>query len=67
MPVSQEAAQAKCLGRCAFDAATRVRLIDWTDKITDFAATAALIDNFGQVISVDYFTPHLAAAMSNRA
>jgi len=66
MPVSQEAAQAKCLGRGASDAATRARLIVWTDEITAFADIAALIDNPGLVISVATLTPHLAAAMRNR-
>jgi tetratricopeptide (TPR) repeat protein len=45
------------------DPATRARLIDWTDEITDFADTAALIDNIDLVISVDTSVAHLAAAM----
>jgi hypothetical protein len=45
------------------DPATRARLIDWTDEITDFADTAALIENLDLVISVDTSVAHLAAAM----
>jgi Flp pilus assembly protein TadD len=45
------------------DAATRARLIDWTDEITDFADTAALIDNLDLVITVDTSVAHLAAAL----
>lgn len=45
------------------DAATRARLVDWTDEITDFADTAALIDNLDLVITVDTSVAHLAAAL----
>ncbi|MGF6573252.1 tetratricopeptide (TPR) repeat protein [Paraburkholderia sp. GAS333] len=39
------------------------RLIDWMDEVTDFADTAALIDNLDLVIAVDTSVAHLAAAM----
>jgi hypothetical protein len=38
-------------------------LIDWTDELTDFADTAALIDNLDLIITVDTAVAHLAAAM----
>ena len=38
-------------------------MVDHTDLLTDFAETAALIDNLDLVISVDTSTAHLAAAM----
>ncbi len=40
------------------------RVIDWTDQLTDFADTAALVDNLDLVISVDTSTAHLAGAMN---
>jgi tetratricopeptide (TPR) repeat protein len=45
------------------DTASKARLTDWTDELTDFADTAALIENLDLVISVDTSTAHLAAAM----
>jgi len=45
------------------DPASKARLTDWTDEITDFADTAALIENLDLVISVDTSVAHLAAAM----
>lgn len=39
------------------------RLIEVTDELTDFAQTAALIENLDLVISVDTATAHLAAAL----
>jgi tetratricopeptide (TPR) repeat protein len=44
-------------------ARTGGRLIDWMDEVTDFADTAALIDNLDLVIAVDTSVAHLAAAM----
>ncbi|MGN6651653.1 tetratricopeptide repeat protein [Trinickia sp.] len=40
------------------------RIIDWTDELSDFADTAALVDNLDLVISVDTSTAHLAGAMN---
>lgn len=45
------------------DAGASARLIDWMDEVTDFADTAALIDNLDLVIAVDTSVAHLAAAM----
>ena len=45
------------------DAASQAKLTDWMDEITDFADTAALIENLDQVIAVDTSVAHLAAAM----
>ena len=45
------------------DAASKARLADWTEELTDFAETAALIDNLDLVISVDTSVAHPAAAM----
>lgn len=39
------------------------RVIDWTSELTDFADTAALVDNLDLVISVDTSTAHLAGAL----
>jgi hypothetical protein len=45
------------------DAASEARLVDWMDEVTDFADTAALIENLDLVIAVDTSVAHLAAAM----
>jgi hypothetical protein len=45
------------------DSASKARLTDWTDELSDFADTAALIENLDLVISVDTSVAHLAAAM----
>ncbi|RDU96813.1 tetratricopeptide repeat protein [Trinickia dinghuensis] len=39
-------------------------VIDWTEQLTDFADTAALVDNLDLIISVDTSTAHLAGAMN---
>ena len=45
------------------DAAAQAQLTDWMDEVTDFADTAALIENLDLVIAVDTSVAHLAAAM----
>ena len=45
------------------DAASQTRLTDWMDEVTDFADTAALIENLDLVLAVDTSVAHLAAAM----
>jgi len=45
------------------DTACEARLTDWMDEVTDFADTAALIENLDLVIAVDTSVAHLAAAM----
>jgi tetratricopeptide (TPR) repeat protein len=40
-----------------------MELIDWTEELTDFAETAALIANLDLVIAVDTAIAHLAGAM----
>ncbi|WP_116137586.1 tetratricopeptide repeat protein [Trinickia diaoshuihuensis] len=39
-------------------------VIDWTAELTDFADTAALVENLDLVVSVDTSTAHLAGAMN---
>jgi tetratricopeptide (TPR) repeat protein len=41
-----------------------LRLVDWTDDLTDFADTAALIENLDLVIAVDTSVVHLAGALN---
>lgn len=45
------------------DAASDATLTDWMDEVTDFADTAALIENLDLVIAVDTSVAHLAAAV----
>jgi tetratricopeptide (TPR) repeat protein len=42
---------------------TGMRLIDWTQELTDFAETAGLVANLDLVISVDTAAVHLAGAI----
>jgi tetratricopeptide (TPR) repeat protein len=41
-------------------------LIDWTEELTDFADTAALIENLDLVLAVDTSVVHLAGALGKR-
>lgn len=41
----------------------RMRLTDWTDELSDFADTAALITNLDLVIAVDTAVAHLTGAL----
>jgi ADP-heptose:LPS heptosyltransferase len=40
-----------------------MELVDWTEELTDFADTAALIANLDLIITVDTAVAHLAGAM----
>jgi tetratricopeptide (TPR) repeat protein len=50
-------------GAMAKDAAGHPRLLDWTEELSDFEDTAALIENLDLVISVDTAVVHVAAAL----
>jgi tetratricopeptide (TPR) repeat protein len=41
-----------------------LQLVDWTDELTDFADTAALIDGLDLVLAVDTSVVHLAGALN---
>jgi hypothetical protein len=43
-----------------------MELIDWTEELSDFADTAALIENLDLVISTDTSIPHLAGALGKK-
>jgi ADP-heptose:LPS heptosyltransferase len=42
-------------------------MIDWTDQLTDFADTAALLANLDLLITIDTAAAHLAGAMGKPA
>ena len=44
-------------------AATLPGLVDWTEELVDFAATAALVESLDLVITVDSAVAHLAGAV----
>jgi ADP-heptose:LPS heptosyltransferase len=52
-----EAGQARSAG---------LELIDFTQELTDFAETAALVENLDLVITVDTAAAHLAGAMGKK-
>ncbi len=43
-----------------------LQLIDWTEELTDFAQTAALISNLDLVITIDTSVAHLTGAVGQR-
>src|SRR5438067_1468955 len=51
-------------GEAGAHAAQKLHMIDWTAELTDFAATAALVENLDLIISVDTSVAHLAGAMA---
>jgi Tfp pilus assembly protein PilF len=40
-----------------------VEIVDWSEELTDFSETAALIDGLDEVITIDSAVAHLAGAM----
>ncbi len=50
----------------AADPPAGMRLIDWSADLTDFAETAALIENLDLILTIDTAVAHLAGAMGKR-
>jgi ADP-heptose:LPS heptosyltransferase len=41
-------------------------LLDWTSELTDFAATAGLVDCLDAIVTIDSAMAHLAGALGKR-
>ena len=59
----QKGAPAQQLSQLQSEQAGGQEVIDYADELTDFADTAALVENLDLIISVDTSTAHLAGAM----
>jgi len=59
----QKGASAQQLAQLQSEQAVGQEVIDYAEELTDFADTAALVENLDLIISVDTSTAHLAGAM----
>ncbi|WP_158903669.1 tetratricopeptide repeat protein [Burkholderia sp. L27(2015)] len=59
----QKGAPAQQLAQLPSEPAGGQAVVDYADELTDFADTAALVENLDLIISVDTSTAHLAGAM----